>query len=263
MRSLTKQILTGFIILTLGVFIGVTIKLVRAWVEPDQLPPGGNIAAPLNTGSAGQSKKGGLTLNVGGAQYGLIVADGLVGIGTTTPNEKLTVEGNLSLKEGDSSPAATNGYTKIYSKNVDASYTKLLLHADGSNGSTVFGDSSLSAHGVTAYGNAKISTTQSKFGGSSAYFDGSGDYLGAGDSNDWDIGSADFTLDFWVRPSNVGSDKTLFAKRSNSTSVNYFVVYISSGSYKFAATSNGSSWDIASGASMGSANANLGPFGSS
>ena len=53
----------------------------------------------------------------------------------------------------------------------------LLLHCDGANTSTVFTDKSLTANVVTAYGNAAISTTQSKFGGSSAYFDGSGDYL--------------------------------------------------------------------------------------
>ncbi|MFH1182800.1 MAG: hypothetical protein V1690_00880 [Candidatus Moraniibacteriota bacterium] len=89
-------------ILTLGIVVGVTIKVVGAWVEPNQMPPGGNIAAPLNTGNIGQAKVGGLTLNIGGSTYGLIVDKGLVGIGVTAPGEKLEVNGNIKLT-GDTS----------------------------------------------------------------------------------------------------------------------------------------------------------------
>jgi len=52
---------------------------------------------------------------------------------------------------------------------------------------------------VTAYGNAQISTAQSKFGGASGLFDGAGDYLSTPDSDDWNFGSGDFTIDFWLR----------------------------------------------------------------
>ena len=82
-------------ILVLGIVVGVTIKMVGAWVEPGAMPPGGNIAAPLNTSNVGQSKQGGLTLNIGGATYGLIVDKGLVGIKTTTPQAELDVNGDI------------------------------------------------------------------------------------------------------------------------------------------------------------------------
>lgn len=75
------------------------------------------------------------------------------------------------------------------------SIVSLLLHMDGSNGSTTFTDSSSSARTVTAYGNAQISTARSKFGGASALFDGSGDYLGTTISGG--LGSGDFTVEFW------------------------------------------------------------------
>lgn len=55
------------------------------------------------------------------------------------------------------------------------------------------------AKAVTAYGNARISTAQSKFGGASGLLHGSGDYLSLADSADWVFGAGDFTIDFWVR----------------------------------------------------------------
>jgi hypothetical protein len=78
-------------------------------------------------------------------------------------------------------------------------YTKLLLHGDGTNGSTTFTDSEILAKTVTRYGNAQISTAQSVFGGASMLFDGTGDYLTVPDSDDWLFGTGDFTIDMWVR----------------------------------------------------------------
>ena len=63
----------------------------------------------------------------------------------------------------------------IYEETASDSYTKLLLHCDGTNGSTVITDKIGKA--MTAYGNAKISTAQSKFRGASLSLDGNGDYI--------------------------------------------------------------------------------------
>jgi hypothetical protein len=76
----------------------------------------------------------------------------------------------------------------------------LLLHMDGANGSTAFIDAS-GNYAVTAVGNAAISTAFSKFGGASASFDGSGDYLQISTSSNptpFDFYGQDFTIDFWV-----------------------------------------------------------------
>jgi N-acetylneuraminic acid mutarotase len=62
-----------------------------AWTEPNAAPPGGNVSAPLNVGPVPQIKRGGLILNTGGAEIGLIVAQGNVGIGTTAPGGKLGI----------------------------------------------------------------------------------------------------------------------------------------------------------------------------
>ena len=83
----------------------------------------------------------------------------------------------------------------IATTNIDT-LTQFLLHFDGANGSTVFVDSSSYGHTITPTGDAEISTAQSVFGGSSAYFDGSGDNLALGNVA---IGTQAFTLDFRVR----------------------------------------------------------------
>jgi len=85
-------------------------------------------------------------------------------------------------------------------------YTKLLIHSDTTNGSTVFEDSSWSGtsspHTITRYGDGDSpihSTATSTFGATSMYFDGDGDYLSIPDSEDWDLGTGDFTIDFWAK----------------------------------------------------------------
>jgi hypothetical protein len=54
------------------------------------------------------------------------------------------------------------------------------------------------------FGNAQISTAQSKFGGSSMFFDGTGDYLRTPYSKQWALGG-DFTIEFWINYSAKGS----------------------------------------------------------
>ncbi len=99
-----------------------------------------------------------------------------------------------------------------------SSNVSLLLHGDGTNGSTTFTDSSINNHTITANGNAQISTTQSKFGGSSMYFDGNGDYLTVADSDDFHIGTGDFTIEAWLYKGSKGTYHTLVGQRVNSTS---------------------------------------------
>jgi hypothetical protein len=74
----------------------------------------------------------------------------------------------------------------------------LLLHGDGTNGSTTITDNSPTPKTVTAVGNAQISTAQSKFGGASILFDGTGDYLGVGSNSAFGYGLSDFTIETWV-----------------------------------------------------------------
>jgi hypothetical protein len=97
------------------------------------------------------------------------------------------------------------------------SAVSLLLPMDGTNGSTTFTDSGPNAIAVTASGSAQISTAQSKFGGASGYFDGSGDYLDIPYGNSLNI-TTDYTIEFWMRADSVTGYAPIFSITSATTS---------------------------------------------
>jgi hypothetical protein len=94
-----------------------------------------------------------------------------------------------------------------YFANVD-----LFLKSNGTNNSINIVDSSLSPKSIAVSGNTKISTDQSKYGGSSIYFDGNGDYLQVSVAGG--LGSGDFTLEFWIFKIGTGM---IFNSRSSGT----------------------------------------------
>jgi hypothetical protein len=89
----------------------------------------------------------------------------------------------------------------------DAYYPQVaaLLHFDGTNGSTTITDNSKNNLTVTATNGAFISTAQSKFGGSSVFFDGTDDYVTAPDNSVFNFGTDNFTIEMWVNFANVTS----------------------------------------------------------
>jgi hypothetical protein len=66
-------------------------------------------------------------------------------------------------------------------------------------------------------GNAQISTTQSKFGGSSMYFDGTGDYLDAPQSDLYSMRTGNFTLEFWIYFSSTSGTQVIYTGRNTTT----------------------------------------------
>ena len=88
----------------------------------------------------------------------------------------------------------------------DAYYPQVaaLLHFDGVNGSTTITDNSKNNLTVTATNGASISTAQSKFGGASALFDGTNDYLSIASNSVFDL-LGDYTIEFWAYSSNFAS----------------------------------------------------------
>jgi len=78
-------------------------------------------------------------------------------------------------------------------------YTKLLINSNTTDGSVIFEDSSSANHTITVNGNTHHEIDQKKFGSTSIYFDGNGDYLNLGQSSDWLFETANFTIDFWIK----------------------------------------------------------------
>jgi hypothetical protein len=115
----------------------------------------------------------------------------------------------------------TNSY--ILDVSVDeGSYTSLLLHMDGTDGSTDFPDS-CGGHSVTAYYDAQIDTAEFMYGGASGLFDGAADYVGVGVSSDWSFGYEDFTIEMLVRPDNLTGYFGLFELEGPSSHMWLFV----------------------------------------
>jgi hypothetical protein len=71
---------------------------------------------------------------------------------------------------------------------------------------------------VTAAGNAQVSTAQSKFGGASALFDGTGDYLNSATGFSF---AGDFTVEFFVRFASIGANSRGLASDRPPTSAGY------------------------------------------
>ena len=119
------------------------------------------------------------------------------------------IKGRALYTEAFTVPSEQPQYDPYYS------LTSLLIPFDGPNNSTVFGDYSPNRNIITVYGDTKISTTQSKFGGSSGYFDGVGDYLEIPSSTLFDFGTWDFTIEAWIYPTSYSNYPTIFSRQDD------------------------------------------------
>lgn len=85
-----------------------------------------------------------------------------------------------------------------------------LLHFDGADASTTFTDHAGRSWGVG--GQAQMDTAQSKFGGASGLFDGTTDYLNNTEFSAFELGSGNFTIEFWIRTTQTTSYAALVGK---------------------------------------------------
>lgn len=104
-------------------------------------------------------------------------------------------------------------------------YTKILLHFDGTHGSTTITDDNAggSAHTWTATGSS-ISTTESKFGGASLDCGASAGYVTTPDHADFTLGTSDFTVDFWFNRQGYGTPQYPFLHAGSGGATNWGVV---------------------------------------
>jgi hypothetical protein len=137
-----------------------------------------------------------------------------------------------ALLGGSGSPASDPYWSNV----------SLLTHCNGTDASTAFIDET--AKTITANGNAQIDTAFSQFGGASALFDGTGDYLSLAKNTGFEFGTGDFTIELFVRITSISSTQALisYGKKNASTSNDYAFTLIqaaSGGGNGIVFTSNG------------------------
>ena len=95
--------------------------------------------------------------------------------------------------------------------------TSLLMHFNGTNGSTTMTDNSKNNFTATATNGAALSTAQSKFGGASLFLDGTNDYVSIPNNAEFNFASGTFTVELWVYFSSVSDQRTLVTNYQNNT----------------------------------------------
>lgn len=81
-------------IMVLAGILSFGFGVAYAWTGPTGAPPTNNVSAIINTSSVAQIKSGGLWVSTLGTDGGLTVG-GNVGVGVTSPVEKLEIAGNV------------------------------------------------------------------------------------------------------------------------------------------------------------------------
>jgi hypothetical protein len=131
---------------------------------------------------------------------------------------------------------------------LDFDYVSLLLPMKGVEGSTSFIDRSPMPKTVSVFGNAKISTLQSKFGTSSLLLDGAGSYLALTGSPEFVFRTGDFTVEFFLRTTDSNFTAIDFYKDGSSgwqvfvNSAGRVVWYVSVGTKTSTAIVNDGVW---------------------
>ena len=120
-------------------------------------------------------------------------------------------------------------------------YTKLLIRSDGPNNGQTFIDSSDSPHTLTTTSSVYHEWNPPSFPphsgdhyghgyGTVMQFHGDGDYIKAADHADWDFGTGDFTIDFWMYPTDATAGDTIINSITGGSGSNTgWVVYFGGG----------------------------------
>jgi hypothetical protein len=98
---------------------------------------------------------------------------------------------------------------------------------------------------IETVGDAKISTTQYKFGSGSLYFDGTGDYCFIRNTHAFLFGSGDFTIELWAYISDTSTRKYILGPGTDTdTHYDGFGLEIWNQQLSMWASSNGTGWDM-------------------
>lgn len=125
--------------------------------------------------------------------------------------------------------ASNSSFTVPTEPFIPDNQTLFLFHANGTDAQTDFiADTGVTRAQVSqnAVGNTQISTTQNQFGGASAVFDGSGDYL---ISNGPNLGAGEWSIEMWARFDSVGGVRVLYDDRESANTASGTILLYTNG----------------------------------
>lgn len=214
-------------------------------------------AAFVRSGTTLYVFKDGTLLNAGGTTM-------TYGIRQTGTNFWIGNNGSSDIFDGwldeiriSNTARYTANFTAPTSPFVNDANTVLLIHADGTDASTVFRDDNgiigSTPKVLSPQGNTQISTAQYKFGASSAYFDGTGDYLRLGQPGNFNFGSDNWTIEGFIRPTNnLSGYKVVYNHNDNGTDRSWITIQLENSTLKSWGTTSTGSWSVYSDLSFGS-----------
>lgn len=115
---------------------------------------------------------------------------------------------------------------------------KLLMHMDDTGLTDVFG------HAITLNAGAARSSAQSAFGGYSAAFTGSGEYLSTPNSSDFNFGADDFTIEMWVYKTGNNANGSRLWGRNGDVYDGIITAIDASGNLISYGSSSNTGWDL-------------------
>jgi hypothetical protein len=157
---------------------------------------------------------------------------GALTIGCTSGNA-FDYQGHIDEVRISNNVRYTTGFTPSTTPFVNDSNTTLLVHADGTDGSTTFIDDNgaRAPVGIQAIGNAQVDTAQSKFGGASAGFDGTDDFIDTNFRSS--ILTSTETIEFWYRPTTTSGAYGIMSQNTEGEGNGFQILYINGGIYVY------------------------------
>lgn len=151
------------------------------------------------------------------------VSNSAIGIGATSTGSFKTTSYISNVRVVNGTALYTSNFTPPTAPTTAVTNTSLLLNATnaGIYDATALND-------MVTVGNAQVSTAQYKWSPSSMYFDGNADYLvNNGNTNSFAFGTGNFTIEFWMYPTNpaLGFAQSIYDQRPTSTSGLYPTIY--------------------------------------
>ena len=161
---------------------------------------------------------------------------------------------SLYTQENSSFTEFTGGVLKLTAASTDAT-VKLHISGNGADLSTIIQDSM--GHTVSVLGTPKISTTSPKYGSGAVLLAGGADVLRVSMLSDLgaaDWGTSTFVLEAWIKWTSVAGTQMIFGAQNatyDDVGTQPFMFRSNGGTLELYASSNGSTWNVASAVNCG------------